>query len=64
MLYMFLLTSAARLLIYNTLVETEKGGLTCWERVSPNETCIRVRERCVWAFYEAKINDKEPLWPL
>jgi hypothetical protein len=63
MLHMFLLTSTARLLIYNSLVET-KRGLTCWERVSPNETCIRVREKCVWAFYGAKINDKEPLWLL
>jgi hypothetical protein len=32
-----------------------KRGLTCWERVSPDETCTRVRERCVWAFYGAKL---------
>ena len=32
-----------------------KRGLTCWERVSPDETCIRVRERCVWAFCGAKL---------
>ena len=63
MFCIFLLTSAARPLINNALVET-KRGLTCWERVSPNETCIRVGENCVWAFYGAKTNDKEPLWPL
>ena len=32
-----------------------KRELTCWERVSPDETCTRVRERCVWAFYGAKL---------
>ena len=50
---MLLSTSAARPLINNTLVETKKR-VTCWERVSPDETCTRVRERCVWAFYGAK----------
>jgi hypothetical protein len=51
---MLLLTSAARPVNSNKLVET-KRGLTCWERVSPDETCIRVRERCVWAFCGAKL---------
>ena len=51
---MLLLTSTARPLINNILVETKKR-VTCWERVSPDETYIRVRERCVWAFYEAKL---------
>ena len=50
---MILLTSATKPVNSNKLVET-KRGLTCWERVSPNETCTRVRERCVWAFYGAK----------
>jgi hypothetical protein len=48
-----LLTSATRPVNSNKFVETKKG-LTWWERVSPDETCIRVRERCVWAFYGAK----------
>jgi hypothetical protein len=34
-------------------VETKKE-LTLWERVSPNETCMRVREGCVWAFCGAR----------
>jgi hypothetical protein len=38
----------------NKLVETKKE-LTLWERVSPNETCMRVREECVWTFCEARL---------
>jgi hypothetical protein len=34
-------------------VETKKE-LTLWERVSPNETCMRVREGRVWAFCGAR----------
>jgi hypothetical protein len=46
-----LLTSAIRQIINNDeLVETKKE-LTWWERVSPNKTCMRVREGCVWPFY-------------
>jgi hypothetical protein len=49
-----LLTSAIRQIINNDkLVETKKK-LTLWERVSPNETCMRVREGCVWAFCGAR----------
>ena len=45
------LTSAIRQIFNNDkLVETKKE-LTWWERVSPNETCMRVREECIWAFY-------------
>ena len=50
---MLLLTFATRLVINNKLVVTKKE-LTWWERVSPNETCMRVREGCVWAFYGAQ----------
>ena len=47
MLAIPLLTSAIRQIINNDkLVETKKE-LTWWERVSPDETCIRVRKRCV-----------------
>ena len=49
-----LLTSAPRPVNSNKLVEN-KRGLTWWERVSPNETCIRVRQGCVWAFCGAKL---------
>jgi hypothetical protein len=49
-----LLTFAIRQVIDNDeFVETKKE-LTLWERVSPNETCIRVREGCVWAFCGAR----------
>ena len=44
---MLLLTSATRPVINNKLVETKKRELTWWERVSPDETCMRVRERRV-----------------
>ena len=54
MLSPLLLTSATRPVNSNKLVKT-KRGLTWWERVSPDETCIRVRERCVWAFCGAKL---------
>ena len=50
---MLLLTSATRPVINNKLVET-KRGLTWWERINPDETCTRVREKCVWIFYGAK----------
>ncbi len=54
MLSKLLLTSIIRLTINSVkLVETKKE-LTWWERVSPNETCMRVREGCVWAFYGAR----------
>jgi hypothetical protein len=54
MLSIPLLTSTIRQIINNCrLVETKKE-LTLWERVSPNKTCMRVREGCVWAFYGAK----------
>ena len=47
MLSISLLISAIRQIINNDkLVETKKE-LTWWERVNPDETCIRVRERCV-----------------
>ena len=49
---MLLLASATRPVNSNKLVET-KRKLTWWERVSPDETCMRVRERCVYAFYGA-----------
>jgi hypothetical protein len=50
-----LLTSAIRQVINNNeFVETKKE-LILWERVSPNETCMRVREGCVWAFYGADL---------
>ena len=49
-----LLTSAIRQVINNNeFVETKKE-LSLWERVSPNETCMRVRKGSVWAFYGAK----------
>jgi hypothetical protein len=49
-----LLTSVIRQVTNNhEFVETKKE-LTLWERVSPNETCMRVREGCVWAFCEAR----------
>ena len=51
MLSIFLLTSAIRQIMNNDkLVETNKE-LTLWERINPNEICMRVREGCVWAFY-------------
>ena len=47
MLFIPLLTSSIRQIINNDkLVETKKE-LTWWERVSPDETCMRMRERCV-----------------
>jgi hypothetical protein len=50
MLSIPLLTSAIRQIINNgEFVETKKE-LTLWERVSPNETCMRVRGGCVLAF--------------
>ena len=49
-----LLTSVVRQVTNNhEFVETKKE-LTLWERVSPNETCIRMREECVWAFCGAR----------
>ena len=49
-----LLTSAIRQVTNNhEFVETKKE-LILWERVSPNETCMRVREGCVWAFCGAR----------
>jgi hypothetical protein len=43
-----LLESAIRQVINNNkLVETKKKELTWWERISPNETCMRVRRGCV-----------------
>ena len=49
-----LLTSAIRQITNNhEFVETKKE-LTLWKRVSPNETCMRVREGCVWAFCGAR----------
>jgi hypothetical protein len=54
MLSMSLLTSTIRQIINNDkLVETKKE-LTLWERVSPNKTCMKVREGCVWAFCGAR----------
>jgi hypothetical protein len=43
---MLLLTSATRPVNSNKLVEA-KRKLTWWERVSLDETCMRVRERYV-----------------
>jgi hypothetical protein len=43
-LSMLLLTSTTRPVINNKFVET-KRELTWWERVSLDETCMRVRER-------------------
>ena len=54
MLSIPLLTSAIRQMINNDKLVETKNELTWWERVSPNETCMRVREGCVWAFYGAK----------
>ena len=45
-LSMLLLTSTTRPMNSNKLVDT-KRKLTWWERVNPDETCMRVRERCV-----------------
>ena len=43
-----LLTSVIKQITNNhEFVETKKE-LTLWERVSPNETCMRMREGCVW----------------
>ena len=50
MLSIPLLTSAIRQMINNDKLVETKNELTWWERVSPNETCMRVREVCVWAF--------------
>jgi hypothetical protein len=46
----------------NELVKTKKE-LTWWERVNPNETCMRVREGCVWPFCGAKSRVEGVLWP-
>ena len=54
MLYISLLTSTIRQKINNDKLVVTKKELTWWERVSPNETCMRVREGCVWAFYGAQ----------
>jgi hypothetical protein len=51
MLSISLLTSAIRQVTNNDEFVQTKKELTLWERVSPNETCMRVREGCVWAFY-------------
>ena len=50
---MLLSTSAARPLINNKLIEIEKRVDLVGES-QPDETCMRVREKCVWAFYGAK----------
>ena len=54
MLYVLLLTSAARPVNSNKLVETKKRVDLLGES-QPDETCIRIRERCVWAFCGAKL---------
>jgi hypothetical protein len=51
MLSISLLTSAIRQVTNNDEFVQTKKELTLWERVSSNETCMRVREGCVWAFY-------------
>jgi hypothetical protein len=45
-----LLTSAIRQITNNHEFVETKNELTLWEKVSPNETCMRVREGGVWAF--------------
>jgi hypothetical protein len=57
-----LLTSATRPVNSNKFVET-KRGLTCWERVSPDETCIRVStlaEKLLSIFYFIFFLDTDP----
>ena len=54
MLSIPLLTSAIRQITNDDeFVETKKE-LTLWERVGPNETYMKVREGCVWAFCGAR----------
>ena len=47
---MFLLTSARRQVFKIVNLLRMKKELTWWERVNPNETCMKVRRGCVWAF--------------
>jgi hypothetical protein len=54
MLSIPLLTSAIRQIINNDELVKTKKELTLWERVSPNKTCMRVGEGCVWAFCGAR----------
>ena len=49
-----LLTSAIRKVTNKHEFAETKKELTLWERVSSNETCMRVREGCVWAFCGAR----------
>ena len=49
-----LLASVIRQVINNNKLFETKIELTWWERVSPNETCMRVREGCIWAFCEVR----------